>query len=155
MKYLLCLFACFLYVLGPAQNKDINSKSDSVKQAKVEWPKTEKYNYITSFDYFRKGMSDDEMAGFLMRKSDLNLKLGWTFLGISWVALGTSALMLNSQNRHIYLEAELLLVISFGIAVAVIPITIAGFHRMHQAVIVKQHKKYILKLSATGVSMNF
>jgi hypothetical protein len=63
--------------------------------------------------------------------------------------------MLNSQNRHIYLEAELLLVISFGIAVAVIPITIAGFHRMHQAVIIKQHKKYILKLSATGVSMNF
>ena len=155
MKYLLCLFSCFLYVLAPAQNMDKNSKSDSVKQAAGKWTKNDRYINITSYDFFRKGMSDDEMAGILMKRGNITLKIAGAFLGISAVGIGSCALLLNGQNKDLYVEAYVIGAISVGLALAVIPVTIGGINRISEAGIVKQHKKYILKLSATGVSLNF
>lgn len=126
------------------------------------WRYQKKYNKILRKKYLHKGMTDDEMAGILLKRGSRNLNMSILFIGIGAFVASTTAwlppLVIGENNRTNLTEQDVRYII-YGVAtgcfITSLVKLIMGYHKIGDAGIVFQHKKFNVKTSGASISFNF
>jgi len=107
-------------------------------------------------------ISDDEIAGILLKRGSRNLNTSVLFIGVGAFVASTAAwlpqLLIGKNNKTNLTQQDIQLIIfavSGGCFITSIVKLIMGYKKIGDAGIVLQHKKFNIKTTGTSISLNF
>jgi hypothetical protein len=147
MKTLSALFMLLLLTMQSFAQSD----STSLKKDTVYWVHQYAYDRIIQSKIFKKGMSDDEMAGILLYKGGNNLKGAFAceFFGVLAASL---IITVNENNEGVRTTLAVLGGTFFIVGIISL---VSGYNKISKAGIILQHKGINIKTTGTGISFNF
>ena len=122
------------------------------------WKYHKKYNKILQKRYFVEGMSDDDMAGILLKRGSQNLNLSLLCTGLGFAFSSAAAWLppLVSEDPDVQQTVQLVtLAISSGFLVTALIEVALAYRKIGGAGIVFQHKKFNIKTTGTSISLYF
>ncbi|MBL6950188.1 MAG: hypothetical protein ISR57_06040 [Bacteroidales bacterium] len=122
------------------------------------WKYYKKYNKILKKRYIHESMSDDEIAGILLKRGSRNLNLSLLCTGLGFAFSSAAAWLppLVSKDPDVQQTVQLVtLAVSSGFLITALIEVALAYRKIGDAGIVFQHKKFSIKTTGTSLSFHF